>query len=260
MKVLFIGDIVGKVGRVTTRALLPTIVDRYKIDLVIANGENAAGGFGITDKIASEILNYGVHIITTGNHVWDRKEFISLIAKEDRVLRPLNYPEGVPGYGSVLYTLRSGEKVAVINISGRIFMSNMDCPFKVAREETERVSALTKTIIIDFHGEATSEKMAFGYFMDGKVSAVIGTHTHVQTADERILPEGTAYITDVGMTGPYNSIIGIEKELVIQRFLTNLPIRFEAAKGEGIFSAVVIEIDGNTGKSTAIQRLQLRYP
>jgi len=260
MRVLFIGDIVGRVGRTTTKALLPTIVDKYKTDLVIANGENAAGGFGITDKIASEILSYGVQIITTGNHVWDRKEFITLISKEDRVLRPLNYPEGVPGYGSILYTLRSGEKVAIINLSGRIFMSNIDCPFRIAREETKRVSALTKIIIIDFHGEATSEKMAFGYFMDGKVSAVIGTHTHVQTADERILPGGTAYITDVGMTGPYNSIIGVEKELVIQRFLTNLPIRFEAAKGEGIFSAVIIEINEKTGKSTAIERLQLRHP
>ncbi|MBM4128989.1 MAG: TIGR00282 family metallophosphoesterase [Nitrospira sp.] len=260
MRVLFIGDIVGKVGRTTTKALLPAIVDRYKIDLVIANGENAAGGFGITDKIASEIFSYGVHVITTGNHVWDRKEFISVIAKENRVLRPLNYPQGVPGYGSIFYTLRSDEKVAIINISGRIFMSNMDCPFRAAKDEAERMNSLTKTIIIDFHGEATSEKLAFGHFMDGKVSAVIGTHTHVQTADERILPGGTAYITDVGMTGPFDSIIGIEKELVIQRLLTNLPIRFEAAKGEGIFSAVVIEIDEKTGKSTAIQRLQLKHP
>jgi metallophosphoesterase (TIGR00282 family) len=259
MKVLFIGDIVGKVGRVTTKALLPNIVDRYKIDFVIANGENAAGGFGITDKIVSEILGYGVHIITTGNHVWDKKEFIAQISKEDRLLRPLNYPPGVPGYGSIIYPLPNGVKVGVINISGRVFMSNIDCPFRTGREEVKRLSTMTETIIIDFHAETTSEKIAFGYFMDGEVSAVIGTHTHVQTADETILPNGTAYITDVGMTGPCHSVIGIEKELVIQRFLTNIPVRFETAKGEGIFSAVVIEIDEKTGKATAIQRLQLRY-
>jgi len=259
MKTLFVGDIVGKVGRMATKALLPAIVDRYKIDLVIANGENAAGGFGITDKIVSEILSYGIHIITTGNHVWDKKEFIAQITKEDRLLRPLNYPPEAPGYGSIVFTLFNGEKVGVVNISGRVFMSNIDCPFRTGKEEVERLSNLTKMIVIDFHAEATSEKMAFGYFMDGKVSAVIGTHTHVQTADEKILPSGTAYITDVGMTGPCDSIIGIEKEQVIQRFLTNIPVRFETAKGEGIFSAVVIEIDEKTGKATAIQRLQLKY-
>lgn len=260
MKVLFIGDIVGRVGRVATKALLPSIVDRYKIDLVIANGENLAGGFGLTDKTVAEVLNCGVHIITTGNHIWDKKEFIPQISKENRVLRPLNYPPKVPGYGSIIYPLSDGRKVAVINLSGRVFMSNMDCPFRIGIEEVERLSNITNVIIIDFHAEATSEKIAFGYFMDGKVSAVIGTHTHVQTADEKVLPGGTAYITDVGMTGPYNSIIGIEKEQIIQRFLTNMPMRFETAKGEGTFSAVVIEINETTGKSTAIQRLQLKYP
>lgn len=260
MKVLFIGDIVGKVGRMATRALLPAVVDRYKIDFVIANAENAAGGFGITDKIATEILSCGIHIITTGNHVWDKKEFITQISKEDRVLRPLNYPPGVPGYGSILYTLPNGEKAAVINISGRVFMSNFDCPFRTGKKEVEKLANLTKIIIVDFHAEATSEKIAFGYFMDGKVSAVIGTHTHIQTADEKILPGGTAYITDVGMTGPSNSVIGIEIQQIIQRFLTNMPMRFETAKGEGIFSAIVIEIDEKSGKSSAVQRLQLKYP
>lgn len=260
MKVLFIGDIVGKVGRMTTKALIPAIVDRYKIDLVIANGENAAGGFGITDKLVSEILGYGIHVITTGNHVWDKKEFIAQISKENRLLRPLNYPPGVPGYGSVMLTISNGEKVGVMNVSGRVFMSNIDCPFRTAKEEVEKLRSITKTIVIDFHAEATSEKMAFGCFMDGKVSAVIGTHTHVQTADEKILHGGTAYITDVGMTGPDNSIIGIDKEQVIQRFLTNMPVRFETARGEGIFSAVVVEIDEKTGNASAIQRLQLRYP
>jgi metallophosphoesterase (TIGR00282 family) len=260
MKVLFIGDIVGKLGRNATKTLLPAVVTKYKVDFVIANGENAAGGFGITDKIASEIFSYGVHVITTGNHVWDKKEFIPQISKEDRVLRPLNYPPGVPGYGSLLYALQNGIKVAVINLSGRVFMSNIDCPFRTGKKEVERLRSDTNIIIIDFHAEATSEKIAFGYYMDGKVSAVVGTHTHVQTADEKILPEGTAYITDVGMTGPYESVIGIEKEQIIQRFLTNMPMRFETAKGEGVFSALIAEIDEETGKSNAVQRLQLKYP
>ncbi|MBI5188321.1 MAG: TIGR00282 family metallophosphoesterase [Nitrospirae bacterium] len=260
MKLLFIGDIVGKVGRSAVKSLLPSLTDKYKTDLIIANGENLAGGFGVTEKTLTEILNCGVHIITTGNHVWDKKEFIPQISKENRVLRPINYPPGVPGYGSILYTLPQGEKVAIINISGRVYMSNMDCPFRTGKEEIERLSNITNIIIVDFHAEATSEKIAFSWFVDGKVSAVIGTHTHVQTADEKILPGGTAYITDVGMTGPSMSVIGIEKEQVIQRFLTNIPIRFETAKGEGIFSAVVIEIDEKTGKSIAIQRLQLKYP
>ena len=260
MKILFIGDIVGKVGRTATKALLPSLVNKYKTDLVIANGENAAGGFGLTDKIVNEIFSYGVHIITTGNHVWDKKEFIPQISKQDKVLRPINYPPGVPGYGSILYTLHNGKKVAVINISGRVFMLNNDCPFRVGQKEVEKLSTFTKMIIIDFHAEATSEKVALGYFMDGKVSAVIGTHTHVQTADEKILPGGTAYITDVGMTGPYDSVIGVEKDQIIQRFLTHIPTRFETAKGDGIFSAVIVEIDEETGKSTTIQRLQLTYP
>jgi hypothetical protein len=260
MKVLFIGDIVGKIGRSATKSLLPAVINKFKIDLVIANGENAAGGFGITDKIVTEIFSYGVHVITTGNHVWDKKEFIPQISKENRVLRPLNYPPGVPGYGSLLLPLQNGTKVGVLNISGRVFMSNIDCPFRTGIEEVERLAKLTKILIVDFHAEATSEKIAFGYYMDGKVSAVIGTHTHVQTADEKILPGGTAYITDVGMTGPHDSVIGIEKEQIIERFLTNMPMRFETAKGEGIFSAVIIEIDEQTGKSTAVQRLQLTHP
>ncbi len=260
MKFLFIGDIVGKTGRNATKTLLPSIVNKYKIDFVIANGENAAGGFGITEKTVSEIFSYGVHVITTGNHVWDKKEFIPQISKEDRVLRPLNYPPGVPGFGSLLCTVRGNTQVAVVNLSGRVFMSNMDCPFRVGKESIEKLLSETKIIIIDFHAEATSEKIAFGHYMDGKASAVIGTHTHVQTADEKILPNGTAYITDVGMTGPSDSVIGIEKEQIIQKFLTNMPARFETAKGEGIFSAVVVEVNDETGKSAAIQRLQLTYP
>ncbi|MEW6586806.1 MAG: TIGR00282 family metallophosphoesterase [Nitrospirota bacterium] len=260
MKLLFVGDIVGKVGRTAIKSLIPVVVAKYKADFVVANGENAAGGFGITEKIASEIFDCGVHVITTGNHVWDKKEFIPQISKMDRVLRPLNYPPGVPGFGSVLYTFPNGSKAAVINLSGRVFMSNFDCPFRVGQQEFERLSRESKIIIVDFHGEATSEKIAFGYFADGKVSAVIGTHTHVQTADEKILSRGTAYITDVGMTGPSDSVIGIEVDQIIHRFLTNMPMRFETARGEGIFSAVIVEIDDRSGRATAIQRLQLKYP
>ncbi len=260
MKVLFIGDIVGTVGRAAVKALLPALLDRYKIDYVIANGENAAGGFGITEKVAEEIFGYGVHIITSGNHIWDKKEAIPYIAKENRLLRPVNYPPGVPGYGSVVDTVSRGVKIAVVNISGRVFMSSIDCPFRVGIAEIERLRGETDLIIIDFHAEATSEKIAFGYYVDGKVSAVIGTHTHVQTADEKILPGGTAYITDVGMTGPAVSVIGVEKEQVIERFLLQMPKKFETARGGGILSSIVIEIDEKTGKSTAVQRLQLTHP
>jgi metallophosphoesterase (TIGR00282 family) len=259
MRALFIGDIVGAVGRLTVKSLLPPVVSRYKIDLVIANAENAAGGFGITEKIAAEIFGFGIHVITSGNHIWDKKEAIPYIAKDDRVLRPLNYPPGVPGFGSVICSI-GGSKVAVINLAGRIFMAPVDCPFRTGMAEIERVIDSTNLIIIDFHGEATSEKIAFGYYVDGKVSAVVGTHTHVQTADEKILTGGTAYITDVGMTGPAVSVIGIEKEQIIERFLLQMPRKFDTAKGNGIFSAVVIEIDDKKGRSTAIQRLQLTYP
>jgi metallophosphoesterase (TIGR00282 family) len=260
MRVLFVGDIVGKTGRMAVKTLLPKLMDKYKIDLVIANGENIAGGFGLTEPLVSELFRTGVDIVTTGNHVWDKKDFVHYIVKDNRVLRPLNYPPGVPGQGSIVYTLRNGRKAAVLNAMGRVFMNSLDCPFRTTKAEIERVSKETKVIIIDFHAEATSEKVAFGYFMDGRASAVIGTHTHVQTADEKILANGTAYITDVGMTGPANSVIGIEVNQIIQRFLTSMPARFETAPGEGIFSGVVIEIDGETGKSTAIQRLQFTYP
>jgi metallophosphoesterase (TIGR00282 family) len=260
MRVLFIGDIVGKTGRMAVKTLLPNLVDKYKVDCVIANGENIAGGFGLTEPLVSELFRTGVDIVTTGNHVWDKKDFIHYIAKDDRVLRPLNYPPGVPGHGSVVFTLHNGEKVAVLNVMGRVFMNNLDCPFRTTKAEIERVAKETKVIIIDFHAEATSEKVAFGYFMDGRVSAIIGTHTHVQTADEKILANGTAYITDAGMTGPAHSIIGIEVNQIIQRFLTGMPARFETAPGEGIFSGVIIEVDSETGRSTAIQRLQFTYP
>lgn len=260
MKVLFIGDIVGKTGRQALKALLPNLADRYKIDLVIANGENVAGGFGITEKTASELFGCGVHILTTGNHVWDKKDAVPYIAKEHRILRPINYPPGAPGCGSIIYTLPNKEKIAVMNISGRVFMNTLDCPFRVSDREIERLREATNVIFIDFHAEATSEKIAFGYYVDGRVSAVVGTHTHVQTADEKILPGGTAYITDVGMTGPLISVIGIEKEQIVERFLSLMPRKYDVAGGKGLLCAVIVEIDGKTGKALAVQRLQLTNP
>lgn len=261
MKVLLIGDIVGKTGRNAIRNLLPNIISRYKIDFVIANGENSAGGFGITEKVASELFSYGIHIITTGNHVWDKKESIPYIAKEGRILRPLNFPSEAPGMGSILLNIENKKQIAVICVSGRVFMNTLDCPFRTTDSEVTRLKEFTDLIIIDFHAEATSEKIAFGYFMDGKVSAVIGTHTHVQTADETILPGGTAYITDVGMTGPIDSVIGIQKEQIIERFLTHMPRKYDVAFGQSMLCGVVIEIDDKSGKSLAIHRLQIKgYP
>jgi metallophosphoesterase (TIGR00282 family) len=259
MKVLFIGDIVGKVGRRAMKEGLAPLVDRLKIDFVIANAENAAGGFGITETVAAEIFSLGVNILTSGNHIWDKRDSIPFILEEKRLLRPANYPAEVPGQGSVVAETPSGEKVAVLNLSGRVFMKNLDCPFMTVERMLPTIKEQTDVIIIDFHAEATSEKNAFGWFLDGQVSAVIGTHTHVQTADEKILPGGTAYITDVGMTGPVNSIIGVRKELIIQKFLTQMPVRFETAKGETMMSCVVMDIDPATGKSTDLQRLQLHF-
>lgn len=258
INILFIGDIVGKPGRQIVKALLPKIVEEYKIELVIANGENSAGGFGITEKIGEEIFSLGVDIITTGNHVWDKKEAIPYIAKEPRVLRPLNYPANVPGSGSIVLRTRRGNLVGVLNVSGRVFMNLLDCPFRTTKQELERITEQTKFIFIDFHAEATSEKIAFGYYFDGQVSAILGTHTHVQTSDERILPKGTAYITDVGMTGPENSIIGFKLDEVIDKFLLHMPQKFEVPSIPAIFSAVIVEVNPDTGLSKNIKRLMLR--
>lgn len=256
LRVLFIGDIVGKPGRIAVKSLLPGLIERLRIDFIIANGENAAGGFGITEKVAKELFQHKINVITTGNHVWDKKEDISYIANEPLILRPFNYPPGVPGQGSIIYTLK-GLKIGVINLAGRVFMTPVDCPFRAGLSEIERISGETRIIIIDFHAEATSEKIALGYYLDGMVSAVIGTHTHVQTADERILPKGTAYITDVGMTGPIDSIIGIEVPQIIERFLYQMPKKFDVAKGRSILSAVLIDINTKTGLARSIQRLYL---
>lgn len=259
MKVLFIGDIVGSPGRKALKDGLPDLVSKLKIDFVIANAENAAGGFGITESIGEELFSLGIHVLTSGNHIWDKKEAVTYIVKENRLLRPANYPPDVPGFGSIVLNTHSGDKIAVLNLSGRVFMSQMDCPFRKAQEEIAVLKKQTKTIIVDFHAEATSEKSAIGWFLDGEVSAVIGTHTHVQTADEKILPRGTAFITDVGMTGPSDSIIGVKKEQIIQKFLTQIPVRFETAKGETMLSCAVLDVNPKTGLSTSIQRLLLTF-
>lgn len=259
MKILFIGDIIGKPGRKALRDGLPELTNKLKIDFVIANGENAAGGFGITKSVGEEIFSLGVHVITSGNHIWDKKEAVDYIPKESRLVRPANYPPGVPGFGSVVMNSRSGAKIAVLNLSGRVFMNPLDCPFQTAKREIPLLKKETACIIVDFHAEATSEKIALGWFLDGEVSAVVGSHTHVQTADEKILPGGTAYITDVGMTGPVDSIIGVKKEQILHKFLTQIPSRFETAKGPTVLSSVVIDINPDTGRSSSIQRLQINF-
>ncbi len=257
MKVLFIGDIVGKPGRKVISALLPGIVGRHGVDIVIANCENAAGGFGVTRKIVDELYHNEIDILTSGNHIWDKKEASNFIDDYETLLRPANYPEGTVGKGSVVIDTRLGISLGVLNLEGRIFMKPLDSPFRVAEREIERLKHKTDIIIVDMHAEATSEKEALGWFLDGKVSAVLGTHTHVQTADERVLPGGTAYITDVGMTGPFDSVLGIKKEVALERFLTLLPNRFDVAKGDIRIQGVLIDIDNNTGRACSIERLSI---
>lgn len=256
LKVLMIGDIFGKPGRKAVKELIKTYRSQYDLDFVIANGENAAGGNGITREIANELYDAKIDFITMGNHTWDKKEIFQFIDIDKRIIRPANYPPGTPGRGWAIVPLNNTIKVGVVNLSGRVFLQPLDCPFRVGARIVEEISKETHIIIIDFHGEATSEKIAMGFFMDGKVSAVVGTHTHVQTADERILPYGTGYITDVGMTGPYDSILGVKKDIVIQKFLTQLPARFETAQGLAQVNALLIEIDETTGKTTRLERIQ----
>jgi len=255
VNILFIGDIVGKPGRQALSRSLHSIVDRRKIDLVIANGENAAGGFGLTVDVAKELFNMGVSCITSGNHIWDKKEQLPMILSDRRIVRPANYPLGVPGNGSTIVTTPGGIKVAVLNLEGRIFMKNIECPFRTADREIESLLKETPIIIADFHAEATSEKTALGWYLDGRASAVIGTHTHVQTADERILSKGTAYMSDAGMTGSFDSVIGIGKEEAIQKFLTQLPVRFEIPKRDIRLNGAVINIDEITGRALSIERI-----
>ncbi len=255
MNILFIGDVFGRPGRDLVRRGLQPLVDRYAVDFVIANVENAAGGFGITREIGDAIVGYGVDVMTSGNHVWDKREALDYIAAEPRLLRPANYPAGAPGRGATLARTADGRGVGVLNLMGRVFMSAIDDPFAVGPRELDAFAGRTRVIIVDFHAEATSEKQAMGWHLDGRVTAVLGTHTHVQTADERILPKGTAYITDVGMTGPQDSIIGTEPEPALSRFTTGLPSRFEPASGNPRLLAVVVGVDETTGRATSIVRL-----
>lgn len=257
MKVLFIGDIMGEPGRRAVTRVLPRVVAQQGVDLVIGNAENAAGGFGITPDIAAELFDLGLAAITLGNHAWDKKETIDYIQREPRLLRPANYPEGVPGRGSVIVETPAGVPLGIVQVMGRVFMPTLDCPFQAARREIQQLKGRTRAIIVDMHAEASSEKMAMGHFLDGDVTAVVGTHTHVPTADEQILPKGTAYLTDIGMTGPVHSVIGIKKELAIQKFLTQMPARFEVAPGPAVFSSVLVELDDRLGKAIAIQRIRL---
>ena len=259
MKLLFIGDIFGKPGREIVRRGLPALVGRHGIDFVIANGENSAAGFGVTGDIADALFGYGIDVMTSGNHIWDKKEVLDYIPRQTKLLRPANFPAGVPGRGSYLGRTRTGEPVGVINVMGRVFMTPLDDPFAVVLREIDALRAKTRVILVDFHAEATSEKVAMAWHLDGRVTAVLGTHTHVQTADERLLPKGTACLTDVGMTGPHDSIIGVTVEAALGRFLNAMPARFEAAGGTARLNAAIISADPATGKATAIERLNLSH-
>jgi metallophosphoesterase (TIGR00282 family) len=258
MRILFIGDIFGRPGREIVRQALPALVDRYSIDFVIANVENAAAGFGITGDLAETILSYGVDVMTTGNHVWDKKEVLEYFPTQPKLLRPANFPPaGAPGRGSCLGRTRTGEPIGVVNVMGRIFMPPLDDPFAVVLKEIEALRARARVIIVDFHAEATSEKIAMAWHLDGRATAVLGTHTHVQTADERILPKGTAAITDVGMTGPHDSIIGVTVEAALGRFVSGMPAKFEPATGPARLNAVVITAEHATGRASQIERVNL---
>ena len=261
MNILCLGDVVGKPGRQAVKDLLDDLRQEYKIDFVIVNAENTAGGSGLTPSIADQFLKIGIDVITLGDHVWDQKALEEYLDTTDQVIRPANFPEGVPGKGWCFRTTSSGAKVGVINLLGRTFMRHtIKCPFKTLKDIVKEIQKETPIIIVDMHAEATSEKIAIGHFINGKVSAVVGTHTHVQTADETILADGTAYITDLGMSGPHDSVIGQKKEEIIQRFLTSMPIRFHVAQGDVRLMGVVIEVDESTGKAKKIVRFQKHAP
>jgi len=256
MKLLFIGDIVGRPGRQAVKEILPDIVSAEKINFVVANAENAAGGSGITPPIAAELKGYGVNVLTSGDHIWKKKEVVELLGRDRNVLRPLNYPDETPGSGSVVVELPNKIKIAIINLVGRVFMQAVECPFKTSRREIEKIKKTTPNIFVDIHAEATSEKIALGWYLDGLVTALMGTHTHVQTADEKILPEKTAYITDVGMAGPFDSVIGRRKEEILTRFVTQMPTRFQVAEDDVRLNAVIIDFDEKNGKARAIRRIE----
>ena len=253
LAILFIGDVVGHPGRRALQKFLPRLAEKHRPSVVIANGENAAGGSGLTEEIGRELLQE-VDVLTSGNHIWDKKEVLPYLEKEKRLLRPANYPPGTPGFSAYLFQDPRGLQVGILNLQGRVFMEPIDCPFRRADEEVAALRASTPVVLVDFHAEATSEKQALGWYLDGRVSAVIGTHTHVPTADERVLPGGTAVLTDVGMAGAHNSVIGIAREQALQRFLTSRPVRFEPGKDGLFLSAAVVEVDAQTGRALSIVR------
>jgi metallophosphoesterase (TIGR00282 family) len=255
VRILFIGDIVGRPGRKMVKRVLSGLIDAAEIDLVIANGENAAGGFGISSEVSRELLDAGIDLITLGNHTWDNREITTVLEKEERVIRPANYPEGTPGAGFTIVESVQGVSVGVINLMGQVFMDPLRCPFRTADYCINQIKGHTRIILVDMHAEATSEKQALGWYLDGRVTAVVGTHTHIATADERILPQGTAYITDVGMTGPLNSVLGVKTELILQKMLTKRPVRFEVAGGPVELNAVLIEAD-EYGLAVRIERVR----
>jgi 2',3'-cyclic-nucleotide 2'-phosphodiesterase len=256
MNILFIGDIFASPGRRIIADHLQDIVETNHIDLAIANAENAAGGFGITPAIAEDLLGMGLDVLTSGNHVWDKKDIYDYIARQPRLLRPANYPEA-PGHGAVVVRARNGADCAVLNLQGRTYMPPTECPFRAADRLLGELDPAVKVRFVDFHAEVTSEKMALGWYLDGRVSAVVGTHTHVPTADTRILPGGTAYQTDCGMTGPYQSVIGVDTDIIMRRFLTGLPIRMEAARQGAELHAVIVEADDVSGKARAVRRFAI---
>lgn len=258
IKIIFIGDIVGKPGRRAVKELVAGLRSRHSADLVIANAENAAGGSGVTPEIVEELLSSGVQVLTSGDHIWRNKDVFQIIAREERLLRAANFPPGVPGSGSVVVRLECGARVGVVNLLGRVFMNPFESPFRAAAREIDSMGKETSVIVVDFHAEATSEKIAMGRYLDGKATAVLGTHTHVQTADERIFPGGTAYITDAGMTGPYDSVLGRDIEPVITHFLTQMPQRLAIAKGAVELQGVLVAADEKTGKATGIERIRER--
>jgi len=262
VKILFVGDVFGSAGRKIVAEHVGHVVETHEIDLLIINGENAAGGFGITPSIADDLFDLGAHVITTGNHFWDKRELLDYLkvpadshGRPRRILRPVNYPPTTAGYGVYEGELPTGQTYAVVNLQGRVFMASNDDPFRKIDEVLKSITA--KVIFVDFHAEATSEKVAMGWHLDGRVTAIVGTHTHIPTADERVLPGGTAYQTDVGMSGPYDSVIGVETDLVLHRFLTGMPGKFEPAKGNPKMCALVVECDGSSGRALRVQRIML---
>ena len=254
MKIMFVGDVVGRNGRRAFRKYTPQLREEKGIDVVVVNGENSAAGKGLTRKSLDELYQGGADIVTSGNHVWDKKDVLEFIDQEPFLIRPANYPEGAPGKGWCIYPFKA-KNIAVINLSGRAFMPPMDCPFQKVEDILHELRGEADIILLDMHAETTSEKMAMGWYLDGRVNVVVGTHTHIQTADERILPEGTAYITDLGMVGPWNSTLGVKNECILEKFTTCRPVRFDLADGPNVYSAVVVEIDDATNRTVSIERI-----